>query len=76
MASLEKPPTKEVEHREAGIEDAHASKSLTSDAAARGQGLTGYESLSAWETVKAFKMNALICFIVTISAATDGYQIG
>ncbi|KAH7161982.1 general substrate transporter [Dactylonectria estremocensis] len=34
--------------------------------------LTGYETLSVWETIKAFKMNSLICFLVTLSAATDG----
>jgi hypothetical protein len=47
----------------------------TAEAAAQGQGTTGYESLSIWETVKTFKMNAFICFLVTFSAATDGYQI-
>ncbi|KAH7024103.1 general substrate transporter [Ilyonectria destructans] len=76
MALNEKSPADIVEHREAADEAAHESKNLSSEAAARGQGLTGYENLSVWETVKAFKMNALICFLVTISAATDGYQIG
>ncbi|RSL78605.1 hypothetical protein CEP52_003987 [Fusarium oligoseptatum] len=51
-------------------------KDLALDAASKGQGISGYETLSLWETVKAFKVNAAICFAVTFSAATDGYQIG
>jgi hypothetical protein len=51
-------------------------KDLALDAASKGQGVSGYETLSLWETVKAFKVNAAICFAVTFSAATDGYQIG
>ena len=38
--------------------------------------VSGYESLTWWETVKMFKMTVLICFLVTFSAATDGYQTG
>ncbi|KAL4907750.1 hypothetical protein BDW74DRAFT_166402 [Aspergillus multicolor] len=48
---------------------------IGAEAAAHGQGTTGYETLSIWQTAKKFKMNALICFLVTVSAATDGYQI-
>ncbi|UPK93075.1 hypothetical protein LCI18_004010 [Fusarium solani-melongenae] len=51
-------------------------KDLALDAASKGQGISGYETLSLWETVKAFKVNTAICFAVTFSAATDGYQIG
>ncbi|RSL71454.1 hypothetical protein CEP54_001311 [Fusarium duplospermum] len=51
-------------------------KDLTSEAAARGQGVSGYEELTPWQTVMKFKMNCLICTAMTISAATDGYQIG
>ncbi|EEU48068.1 uncharacterized protein NECHADRAFT_31847 [Fusarium vanettenii 77-13-4] len=51
-------------------------KTLSSEAAAAGQGVSGYETLTLWETVKKFKVNTLICFMVTLSAATDGYQIG
>ncbi|VUC26714.1 unnamed protein product [Clonostachys rosea] len=43
---------------------------------ARGQAISGYESLSIFETVKTFKMATLICFLAAFSAATDGYQIG
>ncbi|KAJ3533117.1 hypothetical protein NM208_g8131 [Fusarium decemcellulare] len=62
MKSLMRPPT--------------PPKDLSSEAAARGQGVTGYEELSPWQTILQFKMNALVCFAVTLSAATDGYQIG
>ncbi|KAL2811391.1 general substrate transporter [Aspergillus granulosus] len=44
--------------------------------AASGLGLSGYETLGLWETVKAFKMSTFVCFMVCFSAATDGYQIG
>ncbi|KAH8879716.1 putative transporter [Thozetella sp. PMI_491] len=46
------------------------------EAAARGQTTTGYESLTVWETIRAFKIATLICFAAAFSAATDGYQIG
>lgn len=45
-------------------------------AATKGQGLSGYETLTIWETVKAFKVCTAFCFLVAFSAATDGYQIG
>jgi hypothetical protein len=48
----------------------------TLDAAAKGQATSGYESLTPWETVKAFKVCTLVCFAMAFSAATDGYQIG
>lgn len=51
-------------------------KELTSSAEAQGQGLTGYEHLSIWETIKKFKMASTICFVAAISAAAEGYQIG
>lgn len=38
--------------------------------------LSGYETLTWWETVKTFRMAVAVCFLVTFSAATDGYQIG
>ncbi|KAL5334203.1 general substrate transporter [Aspergillus crustosus] len=65
----EKPPADGLEHQETVTK-------VDAEAAARGQGATGYETLTVWQTVKTFKMNALICFLVTFSAATDGYQIG
>ncbi|SPO00282.1 probable MFS alpha-glucoside transporter [Cephalotrichum gorgonifer] len=58
------------------IEDVDSPKGLAAEAAAKGQGVSGYETLSLWETVKTFKVNAAYCFLVAFSAATDGYQIG
>lgn len=58
-----------VEHQEAIHHE------LESDATTKGQGLTGYESLTVWETIKKFKLNAFICMLASVSAATDGYQI-
>ncbi|KAJ5635166.1 uncharacterized protein N7484_008479 [Penicillium longicatenatum] len=46
------------------------------DAVMRGQVTTGYENLSALETIKTFKICTLVCFAMAFSAATDGYQIG
>lgn len=65
-----------AEHHENGDEAISAPKNMSAEAAARGQGISGYESLSPWQTILHFKMNALICFAITFSAATDGYQIG
>ncbi|KAF2012730.1 MFS general substrate transporter [Aaosphaeria arxii CBS 175.79] len=75
MATQQK-PADIIEHHEAVDEAAGAEhEDLALDAEAKGQGLTGYEHLTAWETIKAFKINTLICFLTSISAATDGYQI-
>jgi hypothetical protein len=52
------------------------SKEAALEAEARGQGVSGYETLTLWQTAKKFKLNVAICFAVTFSAATDGYQIG
>jgi hypothetical protein len=51
-------------------------KDVVADAADKGQGLTGYESLTWWQTVLKFKISSLVCFMVAISGGTDGYQIG
>ncbi|KAL4874579.1 general substrate transporter [Aspergillus karnatakaensis] len=72
----EKPTAVASEHQETVNDEPTAATKVGAEAAARGQGTTGYEGLSVWETVMMFKMNALICFMVTFSAATDGYQIG
>ncbi|KAF3389914.1 putative glucose transporter HXT5 [Talaromyces pinophilus] len=45
------------------------------NAVLNGQAVSGYENLTPWETVKAFKLCTFICFAVAFSAATDGYQI-
>ncbi|KAH7141713.1 hexose transporter [Dactylonectria macrodidyma] len=45
------------------------------DAAAKGQAISGYESLTPWETAKKFKRCVAVCFFAAFSAATDGFQI-
>ncbi|KAL4994997.1 general substrate transporter [Aspergillus recurvatus] len=64
-----------AEHQEALDAGVTETMKIGAEAAAQGQGTTGYETLTIWQTVKKFKMNALICMLVTFSAATDGYQI-
>jgi hypothetical protein len=51
-------------------------KNSIQDAATRGQGLTGYETLTPWETMKKFKLCTACVFVVAFAAATDGYQTG
>lgn len=51
-------------------------KEASAEAAAKGQALSGFETLTLWQTVKAFKVCTFTCFMVAFSAATDGYQIG
>ncbi|KAJ0290078.1 hypothetical protein Brms1b_000198 [Colletotrichum noveboracense] len=67
-----------LEHADdVGLENQHGNpKDVTLDAAAKGQGVSGYETLTLWETFKAFKVCSATCFAVAFSAATDGYQIG
>ncbi|KAH6711365.1 putative transporter [Leptodontidium sp. 2 PMI_412] len=69
----EKPDTV-TDHHEFG--DDVKNLDAVADAAVQGQAITGYESLTPWETVKHFKMATAICFAAAFSAATDGYQIG
>ena len=45
------------------------------DAAVKGQAVSGYETLTHWQTVKSFKIATAVCFAAAFSAATDGYQI-
>ncbi|EXK29491.1 hypothetical protein FOMG_13967 [Fusarium oxysporum f. sp. melonis 26406] len=68
--------TNNVQHDEVADGTNHGPKAVVSEAAARGQGISGYEELSPWQTIMRFKLNSLVCFAVTFSAATDGYQIG
>ncbi|KAL4789744.1 general substrate transporter [Aspergillus venezuelensis] len=63
-------------HQETLVDDVTQASKVTAEAAACGQGTSGFETLTVWQTVQKFKMNAFICFAVTFSAATDGYQIG
>ncbi|KAH7000110.1 hypothetical protein EDB80DRAFT_723194 [Ilyonectria destructans] len=57
-------------------ENAMTAKDLSVNAAAKGQGVSGYGTLSLWQSAKSFKVNTAVCFAVAFSAATDGYQIG
>jgi hypothetical protein len=69
-------PAEVTEHCEVVGDGVKFPKELTSEAAARGQGLSGYEELTPWETLMKFKLNSIVCLAATLSAATDGYQIG
>jgi hypothetical protein len=51
-------------------------KEASAEAAAKGQGISGYETLTIWQTIKTFKVCTFVCFMVAFSGATDGYQIG
>ncbi|OBR14265.1 MFS alpha-glucoside transporter [Colletotrichum higginsianum IMI 349063] len=65
------------EHADNAAEGRDATpKHASLDAAAKGQGVSGYETLTPWETMKAFKLCSATCLAVAFSAATDGYQIG
>lgn len=72
----DKTTTEGVERQNTHDEITEGPKNLTVEAAAKGQGISGYETLTIWETVMHFKFSSFVCFIVTFSAATDGYQIG
>jgi hypothetical protein len=65
-----------VEHKETTTEAGHTPKEAVAEAAAQGQGVSGDENLSVWETARKFKMATFVCFMVTFSAAADGYSIG
>ncbi|KEY71303.1 hypothetical protein S7711_05895 [Stachybotrys chartarum IBT 7711] len=65
-----------IERQETAAEPHDNTKEAALEAAAKGQGLSGYETLGIWETAKSFKVCTAICFLVAFSAATDGYQIG
>lgn len=76
VSSEEKQPRDETEQHEVADEAPETLKDLSSAAAAQGQGLSGFEDLSAWETIKLFKYSSLFCFLASVSAAAEGYQIG
>lgn len=76
IATMDDKADRMAERRDIVDEDAMTAKDLSVDAAAKGQGVSGYETLSLWQSVKAFKVNTAVCFAVAFSAATDGYQIG
>ncbi|KAM0428519.1 hypothetical protein ACHAPT_006879 [Fusarium lateritium] len=66
----------EIAHTETRDGDEPQSKDAVHDAANRGQALTGYETLTPWETVKKFKACTFYVFLAAVAAGTDGYQIG
>jgi hypothetical protein len=65
-----------VERRETLDDHVQPIKEAAQVAQAKGQVISGYETLTLWETCKAFKVCTAYCFLVAFSAATDGYQIG
>ncbi|KAK1488814.1 sugar transporter [Colletotrichum abscissum] len=71
-----KKPVDNVAYVEDPADDGLKFSDAAVDAATRGQNISGYESLSIWETVKLFKIASAACFAAAFSAATDGYQIG
>jgi hypothetical protein len=68
--------TPDVVHAETVGDDAIPNDKALQDAATRGQGLTGYETLTPWETMKKFRACTAYVFISAIAAGADGYQIG
>lgn len=76
MADTNEKPAVEAMRGVDELENPDTPKDIAVEAAAKGQGVSGYETLSLWETVKTFKVNTAYCFLVAFSAATDGYQIG
>ena len=62
-------------HRDASPEVAMKAGDAFDEADARGQQESGFESLTAWQTIKTFKRASVYCFLVTFAAATDGYQV-
>ncbi|KFY20946.1 hypothetical protein V491_03290 [Pseudogymnoascus sp. VKM F-3775] len=69
-------PANITEHDEFGNDGDIKGSDTVADAATKGQAITGYESLTPWQTVRHFKMATALCFAAAFSAATDGYQIG
>ncbi|KAH8589825.1 putative transporter [Bisporella sp. PMI_857] len=74
-ANLEK-PTSIVQHIDDTDDGIVKLSEAAADAATKGQATTGYEELTPWQTMNAFKVCTFVCFAIAFSAATDGYQIG
>ena len=45
------------------------------EAADKGQAISGYETLTLWQTARQFRWASIYCFIAAMSAAADGYQL-
>lgn len=76
MTGTNEKPAVEAGRGNDELENPDTPKDIAVEAAAKGQGISGYETLSLWETVRTFKVNSAYCFLMAFSAATDGYQIG
>ncbi|KAH7137793.1 putative transporter [Dactylonectria macrodidyma] len=63
-------------HAETLGDDVLQPKDAVLDAATKGQALTGYETLTPWETFKMFKWCTFYAFVAAFAAGADGYQIG
>ena len=71
----EKKQTAEAQDK---VQDAEAPKEpgdINLNAADKGQAISGYETLSVWQTAVKFKYASLACFFAPLSAAADGYQL-
>ena len=60
---------------EVHVETALKHEDAAYDAEAKGQRVSGYEELTFWQTVSAFKMATFICLCAAFSAGADGYQM-
>lgn len=66
----------DIGQAEALGDDVLQPKDAVLDAATKGQALTGYETLTPWETFKIFKWCTFYAFVAAFAAGADGYQIG
>ncbi|TVY62677.1 MFS transporter fmqE [Fusarium oxysporum f. sp. cubense] len=66
----------DISHEGTLGDDAIQPKDAVLDAATKGQALTGYETLTPWETFKMFKWCTFYAFLAAFAAGADGYQIG
>ena len=70
-AEIEQHELYSIKSPEVGLKAGHSLE----EAYALGQQESGFEGLTAWETIKKFKRASFYCFLVTFAAATDGYQV-
>lgn len=68
-------PAGEIAHHESPADDVPRPKDAILDAATRGQGLTGFETMTPFETFKKFKWCTFYAAIAAFAAGADGYQI-
>ncbi|RSL42337.1 hypothetical protein CEP54_015512 [Fusarium duplospermum] len=75
-ASEREEAANDISHAETLGDDVLQPKDAVLDAATKGQALTGYETLTPWETFKMFKWCTFYAFVAAFAAGADGYQIG